>query len=88
MVGNVMTVALRFLPEAVKSDGTAAINTLQQLAGALGTSVTTAIVDMFQQGANDIALATMAGSRAAYALLAVMALVPLVCLLRITRAEK
>lgn len=88
MVGNVMTLALRFLPEATKADGTAAINTLQQLAGALGTSVTTAIVDMFQQGATDIAVATMAGSQAAFALLVAVAIVPLACLLRITRSER
>jgi DHA2 family lincomycin resistance protein-like MFS transporter len=88
MVGNVMTLALRFLPEATKADGTAAINTLQQLAGALGTSVTTALVDMSQQGATDIALATMAGSQAAFALLVAAAVVPLVCLLRITRKEQ
>lgn len=85
LVGNSMTVALGFLPAVSKPDGTAAINTLQQLAGALGTSVTTAIVDMFQQGASDMALATMAGSRASFGLLVVAAVVPLACMLRVTR---
>ncbi|WP_443741715.1 MFS transporter, partial [Tractidigestivibacter sp.] len=51
MVGNTMTESLSFLPAAIKADGIAVINTLQQLAGAIGTSVVTAVVNAAQVGA-------------------------------------
>ena len=39
-----MTNGLRQLPQELNADGNAVINTLQQLAGAIGTSVVTTIV--------------------------------------------
>lgn len=77
MIGNTMTVSLQQLPAAVKADGNAVVNTLQQLAGALGTSVVTIVVAAAQAGAQDMAAATLAGTREAYGLLALLALVPL-----------
>lgn len=82
MVGNSMTTSLGFLPAETKADGNAVINTLQQLAGAIGTAVVTAVVNAAQVGADADALAqaTMIGTREAYALLAVVAIVPLACM--------
>lgn len=85
MVGNSMTESLSFLPAETGPDGNAVINTLQQLSGAIGTSVASAIVNAAQVGAPDVALATMAGTRQAYVLLAFVALVPLVSMAWVTR---
>lgn len=84
MVGNTMTESLSFLPAAIKADGNAVINTLQQLAGAIGTSVVTAVVNAAQVGATDMAWATMAGTREAYLLLACVAVVPLASMAWVT----
>jgi DHA2 family lincomycin resistance protein-like MFS transporter len=85
MVGNTMTVALSFLPAETKADGNAVINTLQQLSGAVGTSVVTALVNAAQAGASDMALATMAGTRSAYILLAVLMAVPVIAMSWVTK---
>ena len=42
--GNLMTSALASLPDTDNGDGNAILNTLQQFAGAVGTSVSSAIV--------------------------------------------
>ena len=65
MYGNNMTCALRFLPAAIKPDGNAMFTTLQQLAGAIGTSVTAAVVNAAQVGAADMATATASGTQMA-----------------------
>lgn len=76
MVGNSMTTSLGFLPERTKADGNAVINTLQQLSGAIGTAVVTAVVNAAQlaagatSGTPEMATATMLGTRSAYLLLA------------------
>ena len=51
VMGTGETEAGSFLPAAIKADGNAVINTLQQLAGAIGTSVVTAVVNAAQVGA-------------------------------------
>ena len=84
MVGNSMTTSLSFLPAETKADGNAVINTLQQLSGAIGTSVASAIVNAAQVGATDMAAATMTGSRSAYLLLAVVAIVPFASMFWVT----
>ena len=86
MVGNSMTTSLSFLPAATKADGNAVINTLQQLAGAVGTSVASAIVNAAQVGvaADAMATATATGTREAYALLAVVAVVPFAAMFWVT----
>ncbi len=43
-MGNNFTVALGHLPEDRKADGNAVINTMQQLFGAMGTSVISGVV--------------------------------------------
>lgn len=84
MVGNSLTTALTFLPVETKADGNAVVNTLQQLAGAIGTSVSSAIVNAAQVGATDMASATMVGTREAYLLLACIMVVPLASMLYVT----
>lgn len=85
MSGNSLTTALTFLPVETKPDGNAVVNTLQQLAGAIGTSVSSAIVNTAQVGATNMALATMAGTREAYVLLACVMIVPLLSMAWVTR---
>ena len=91
MYGNNMTCALGFLPAPVKADGNAMFTTLQQLAGAMGTSVCAAVVNAAQAGAGtaDMATATATGTREAFLLLAVMVACSLVCAaLETSRAKK
>lgn len=81
MYGNNMTCALGFLPAEIKADGNAMFTTLQQLAGAMGTSVCAAIVNAAQAGAAkaQMTTATATGTQAALTLLAVMVAGSLVC---------
>ncbi len=79
-VGNTMTNGLRQLSPALNADGNAVINTLQQLAGAIGTSVVTTIVAASQASLpGDTALATQQGSQEAFRLLAVITVLILIC---------
>ena len=94
MVGNLMTSALSALPAPLKPDGNAAINTLMQLAGALGTSVVTTIVNTAQgaaagagTGSAEFAAATMAGTQASFALLVAICCVTLATQLRVFSAK-
>lgn len=77
MAGNTMTTGLGMLAPERKPDGNAVITTLQQLSGAMGTSVVTMVVNAAQASSTDLAAATLAGSREAYMLLSVIVLVPL-----------
>ena len=78
--GNTMTHGLRQLPENLNADGNAVFTTLQQLAGAIGTSVVSTIVASAQAArSDDMALATMEGSRNAFYLLAVLAVAMMCC---------
>ncbi len=79
-VGTTMTNGLRQIPEELTTDGNAVINTLQQLAGAIGTSVITTIVASSQNSiANDMAFSTMVGSQNAFLLLAILSALMLCC---------
>ncbi|MGI6755230.1 MAG: MFS transporter [Atopobiaceae bacterium] len=80
MVGNTMTVSLRELPQDVKADGNATINTLQQLFGALGTATASNIVNAAQLGAADMAAATFTGTQTAFVVMAAIACVPVMCM--------
>ena len=81
LVGNTLTHALSMLAPRLKADGNAVVNTLQQLSGAVGTSVVSSIVNTAQTGMTDVtmAYATILGTRGAYLLLAVLMAVPFVC---------
>nr|WP_073294140.1 hypothetical protein [Parolsenella massiliensis] len=81
MYGTNMTCALGFLPAGVKADGNAMFTTLQQLSGAVGTSVTAAVVNAAQAGvvADGMAAATLAGTQAALVVLVAAVAVALAC---------
>ena len=75
-----MTNGLRQLPPEKNADGNAVINTLQQLAGAIGTSVVSTLVASAQAARpDDMARATMEGSRSAFYLLTVLAVAVILC---------
>ena len=91
MYGNNMTCALRFLPVEVKPDGNAMFTTLQQLSGAIGTSVIAAVVNAAQAGVADSAMAqaTAAGAQSAtLVLVCAMALSFVFALLETSRARR
>lgn len=81
MYGTNMTCALSFLPTGVKADGNAMFTTLQQLSGAVGTSVTAAVVNDAQAGvaADGMAAATLAGTQTALVVLVAAVAVALAC---------
>ena len=69
-ISNSMTHALRGLPDDLQADGNAAFNTVQQLGGAIGTAVATAIVNAAQAAdPADLVAATTAGTRQVFWLL-------------------
>lgn len=82
-MGTMMANGLSNLPEPLKSHGNAAVTTLLQLAGAIGTAVIAAIVASAQASCSDLAAATMAGSRHGFLLLAFLALAIACCSLRV-----
>lgn len=81
MYGTNMTCVLGFLPAGVKADGNAMFTMLQQLSGAVGTSVTAAVVNAAQAGvaADGMAAATLAGTQAALVVLVAAVAVALAC---------
>lgn len=89
--GNIMTSGVRLLSTERQSDGNAVCNTLQQLAGAVGTAIVSSIVAAGQQSVPaSLADGTMIGSlRALYFLLfcAVLALAAMILALKNTNAK-
>lgn len=69
-VGTTMTNGLAHLEPAVAPDGNAVNNTLQQLAGAVGTTFVSTIVASAQAANPDIAAATATGTQSAFVLVA------------------
>ena len=77
-MGNMMTDGLRQLPADLSADGNAVLNTLQQLSGAVGTSVAASIVAGTQANhPQSLAEGTRHGSQYAFALLLVLAVLAL-----------
>lgn len=70
---NAMTYGLAQLPDAETADGNAMFNTLQQLFGAVSTSIVSAIVAIAQNKTTDMAAGTIAGTANAFILLLVLA---------------
>jgi DHA2 family lincomycin resistance protein-like MFS transporter len=82
--GNTMTNGLKQLPERLKSDGNAVFTTLQQLAGAIATSIVSTIVSTAQaKMPNNLAIATRSGSHNAFILLFLLSLVIICCSLMV-----
>ena len=68
MMGTIMTSALASLPHHQQTQGNAFLNTLQQFAGSLGTSLTAMIVALSQRGGSG-ANATAIGTQHAFIML-------------------
>lgn len=81
-IGNVMTSGLRTLSSEDSAQGNAIMNTLQQFAGALGTSVASTIVAASQRSIASRSLATAIGTQHAFLVLLVFAVVTLVAYIR------
>lgn len=62
MCVNIRTYGMGALDSGLASDGNALVNTLQQLAGGIGTAVCSSIVATAQSGASDLVSATAAGT--------------------------
>lgn len=83
-MGTIMTNGLSQLPEELNADSNAAMNTLLQLAGAVGTAVISTIVATAQAAEpTNIAHATMLGSRHGFFVLTVSAVLILCCSLKV-----
>lgn len=88
-MGTIMTNGLSQLPERLNADGNAAMNTLLQLAGAVGTAVISTIVAAAQAAEpNNLAHATMLGSRHGFYVLTISAVIILCCSLRVFALTK
>ena len=79
-VGNTTTHTLAAVPAAYSADGNAVLNTLQQLAGAVGTAAASTFVASAQNALpGNIAQATKNGTQNAFVLLTALASVAAVC---------
>ena len=86
--GNIMVSGLNRLPHNLKADGNAIFNTLQQLAGAIGTAIIATVVSMPQTDfPEDLARATAVGSENACLLLCVLSIVLFAFMYRATQNE-
>ena len=82
-MGNTMTDTLSVINKQSQPQGNAILNTVQQFAGAVGTSITSAIVAFSQQARHSkAALSTAIGTRNAYWLLVAAAVVMVLILCR------
>lgn len=77
--GNTMTNGLAHLSPELAADGNAVTNTLQQLAGAVGTTFVSTIVATAQAGASDLATATAIGTASAFMLTAAFCIASTIC---------
>lgn len=85
----IMTDALNQLPASQQTQGNAIMTTLQQFAGAFGTSVTTAVVALSQaQAGSRGSAATAQGTRLAFMLMLLFALVMLAAFLASTKDKQ
>ncbi|MCI1984586.1 MAG: MFS transporter [Bifidobacteriaceae bacterium] len=83
-MGNTMTTGLAQLPQASRSDGNAIFTTIQQFAGAVGTSIVAALVAAGQSGASNQATGTAAGSRMAFLTLTVALVIQYALTIKVT----
>lgn len=79
--GNIMTDGLKYLSNTDQADGNALFNTLQQFAGATGTSVVSAIIAQSQNNSHlSTATSTAIGTQHAFIVLVILGLINL-CIL-------
>lgn len=89
MMGCVMTDALDNLEKSEVTQGNAILNTLQEFAGAVGTSTTAAFVAFAQRNAGSKgAIPTAHGTHLAYIFLLVLVLIIIAIFLKFTQAKK
>ena len=88
--GNAMTFGLGCLPKELSADGNALMNSMQQLAGAMGTAVVSTIVATSQKAVdhNGYAEATATGSNNAFVLLAAIMLIAFIATICMTANNK
>lgn len=86
--GNTMTNGLHQVKEDLSTDANAVLNTVQQLAGALGTSIIATIVAEHQKMAHQVVLGTMNGVRTSFWLLFVLQIVALIFTILTTKTIK
>lgn len=82
LMGTVMTSALASLPKEQSPQGNAILNTLQQFAGSMGTSLVAMIVAKSQVGVGKTPVATAAGTAHAFILLLIFAVIILLSVLK------
>ncbi len=88
-MGNTMTSGLSQLNVNQQADGNAVFNTLQQFAGATGTSIVSAVITLVQtQASGSNAQRTALGSAVAVGVLLVLVLLNLVALINAMRTRK
>lgn len=83
--GNTMTNGLHQVENQFSTDANAVLNTVQQLAGALGTSIVATIVAEHQSATHQIAFGTMIGVRTAFCLLFILQLIALLFTFLVTQ---
>ena len=88
--GNIMTNGLKQLSAKKQSDGNAVLNTMQQFAGAVGTSIVAAIISQSQATSSaSIATATALGSRHAFIFLLILSVIEIIILISVlTKARQ
>lgn len=81
--GNIMTNGLKYLTDENQADGNAILNTLQQFAGATGTSIVSAIIALSQNNKSlSTTTSTAIGTQHAFIILVILGLINLVILFR------
>lgn len=81
--GNIMTNGLKYLNDDVQTDGNAIFNTLQQFAGATGTSIVSAIIAQSQTNTSlSNSAATAIGTQHAFIVLVILSLINLLILFK------
>lgn len=84
--GNTMVTGLSALANEFKADGNAVFNTLQQLAGAIGTAIVAAIISIPQgQFPDNLSAATNLGSVYAFYFLLGLSFIQIICLFVATK---
>ena len=86
--GNIMVSGLRNLAPERKADGNAVFNTVQQLAGAIGTAIVATVVSMPQAYLGDLAAATRMGSAHACLLLLTLSILLFLAMYRATKSSQ
>ncbi|AYF92098.1 DHA2 family efflux MFS transporter permease subunit [Apilactobacillus bombintestini] len=86
--GNLMTSGLSTLAKETTTDGNAVFNTIQQISGAISTSIVAAIVTISQLGTKNLAAGTATGSEHGFILLFILLIIAALILSRVLKSKK